>query len=71
MMELIHISTMKLPDGLHEVEVAIDGRIYIYLLRDEEDVRAFERQYMMGRKLLGQALEHLKKNQVKFEEKAA
>jgi hypothetical protein len=66
-MELIHLATTKTPAGLHEVDVSIDGKRYSFMVRSEQDVEAFEAQYRAGRKLLGRALDHLKKNQVKDE----
>jgi hypothetical protein len=62
--DLQHIATIKTETGLHEVNIAIDGHPYRYLLRSERDVEIFEAQYKAGRKCLGQALEHLKKNQI-------
>jgi len=66
-MELIYLATIKTPTGLHEVDVKIDGKRYAFMMRSEQDVEAFEAQYKAGRKLLGRALDHLKKNQVKNE----
>ncbi len=67
-MELIHLATTKTPAGLHEVDVKIDGKRYAFMMRSEQDVETFEAQYKAGRKLLGRALDHLKKNQVKDED---
>jgi hypothetical protein len=60
-MELKHISTIKQPDGVVEVEVVVvneSNRVkrYTYYLSSEWGAREFHRFYRQGRKLHGKAL---------------
>jgi hypothetical protein len=67
-MELRYLSNIRTETGLHEIDVQINGKRYRFILRSEQDVEQFDRQYKAGQKLIGKALAYLKEHQVKTEE---
>jgi hypothetical protein len=54
-------------DGLHEVDVLIDGKPYKFILPSEHDVAMFNFHYAAGQKLIGKSLAYLKEHRIKTE----
>lgn len=72
-MHLIHLSTVKQPDGIIEVEIIIVDpenqrkKTYTYYLGSEFAYHKFYNLYKKGRKLHGYALAQLNKFKIKEE----